>query len=114
MLVSCENTIQAAMISSKAGKQRNKATSLNETLSKVSNANVSYNKNTQQKENTIVEKAEHHQVATHQETTAHHQVKTHQEIKLDDAKVPPPSLKTSPPSPTFITIESTARRTQTS
>uniref|UniRef100_A0A4W2EX18 Uncharacterized protein n=1 Tax=Bos indicus x Bos taurus TaxID=30522 RepID=A0A4W2EX18_BOBOX len=114
MLVSCENTIQMAMISSKAGKQRNKATSLNETLSKVSNANVSYNKNTQQKENTIVEKAEHHQVATHQETTAHHQVKTHQEIKLDDAKVPPPSLKTRPSSPTFITIESTARRTQTS
>ncbi|XP_043343904.1 xin actin-binding repeat-containing protein 2 isoform X1 [Cervus canadensis] len=113
MLVSCENTIQTAMISSKAGKQRNKATSLNETLSKVSNANVSYNKNTQQKENTIVEKAEHHQVATHQETTAH-QVKTHQEIKLNDAKVPPPSLKTRPPSPTFITIESTARRTETS
>ncbi|XP_052513126.1 xin actin-binding repeat-containing protein 2 isoform X2 [Budorcas taxicolor] len=114
MLVSCENTIQTAMISSKAGKQRNKATSLNETLSKVSNANVSYNKNTQQKENTIVEKAEHHQVATHQETTAHHQVKTHQENKVDDAKFPPPSLKTRPPSPTFITIESTARRAQTS
>uniref|UniRef100_A0A8C9CCD9 Xin actin binding repeat containing 2 n=1 Tax=Phocoena sinus TaxID=42100 RepID=A0A8C9CCD9_PHOSS len=114
MLVSCENIIQTAMISSKAGKQRNKATSVNETLSKVSNADVSYNKNTEQKENTIVEKTEHHQVATHQEATAQHHVKTHQEIKLVDAKASPPSLKTRPPSPTFITIESTARQTETS
>ncbi|XP_057602219.1 xin actin-binding repeat-containing protein 2 isoform X2 [Hippopotamus amphibius kiboko] len=114
MLVSCENIIQTAMISSKAGKQRHTATSLNETLSKVSNANVSYNKNTEQKENTIVEKTEHHQGATHQEATAQHHVKTHQEIKLDDAKVSPTSLKTRPPSPTFITIESSARRTETS
>ncbi|XP_060008708.1 xin actin-binding repeat-containing protein 2 isoform X1 [Lagenorhynchus albirostris] len=113
-LVSCENIIQTAMISSKAGKQRNKATSVNETLSKVSNADVSYHKNTEQKENTIVEKTEHHQVATHQEATAQHHVKTHQEIKLVDAKTSPPSLKTRPPSPTFITIESTARQTETS
>uniref|UniRef100_A0A8D0VMA4 Xin actin binding repeat containing 2 n=3 Tax=Sus scrofa TaxID=9823 RepID=A0A8D0VMA4_PIG len=114
MLVSCENIIQTAMISSKAEKQTNKATSLNETLCKVSNANASYNKNTEQKENTIAEKTEQHQVATHQEATTHHHVKTHQEIKLDDIKVSPPSLKTRPPSPTFITIESTARRTETS
>ncbi|XP_006201159.2 xin actin-binding repeat-containing protein 2 isoform X2 [Vicugna pacos] len=114
MLVSCENVIQTAMISSKAGKQRNKATSLNETVSKVSDANVNYNKNTEQKESTIVEKTEHHQVATHKEETAHHHVKTHQQIKLDDTKVSLPSLKTRPPSPTFITIESTARRTETS
>ncbi|XP_059962681.1 xin actin-binding repeat-containing protein 2 isoform X1 [Mesoplodon densirostris] len=114
MLVSCENIIQTAMISSKAGKQRNKATNVNETLSKVSNADVSYNKNTERKENTIVEKTEHHQVATHQEGTAQHHVKTHQEIKLVDAKASPPSLKTRPPSPTFITIESTARQTETS
>lgn len=51
-----EIQFKTAMISSKAGKQRNKIISLNETLSKVPNANVSYNKNTQQKENTIVEK----------------------------------------------------------
>ncbi|XP_004428286.1 PREDICTED: xin actin-binding repeat-containing protein 2 [Ceratotherium simum simum] len=114
MLMSCENIIQTAMLSSKAATQRNKPTSLNETLSKVSNVNVSCNKNTEQKENTIVEKTEHHQVATHHEATAQNHVKTHQEIKLDDSKISPPSLKTRPPSPTFITIESTARRTETS
>ncbi|KAF0870669.1 XIRP2 protein, partial [Crocuta crocuta] len=108
MLMSCENTIQTAMmISSKAGNQRNKPTSLNETLSKISSAS-------DQQENTIVEKTEHHQVATHHEATAHNHVKTHHEIKLDNSRISPPSLKTRPPSPTFITIESTARRTETS
>ncbi|XP_027980582.1 xin actin-binding repeat-containing protein 2 isoform X1 [Eumetopias jubatus] len=107
MLVSCENVIQTAMISSKAEKQRNKPTSLNETFSKMSNVS-------EQQENTIVEKIEHGQVATHHEATAHNHVKTHHEIKLDDSKISPPSLKTHPPSPTFITIESTARRPETS
>ncbi|XP_045414879.1 xin actin-binding repeat-containing protein 2 isoform X1 [Lemur catta] len=115
MLVSCENIIQTAMRSSKTGKQGNKPTSLNETSWKVSNANVSYNKNTEQKENiTAEEKTVHHQVATHQEATAQTHAKTHQEIKLEDSKISPPSIKTRPPSPTFITIESTARRTETS
>ncbi|XP_039711497.1 xin actin-binding repeat-containing protein 2 isoform X1 [Pteropus medius] len=113
MLVSCENIIQTAMMSSKAGKQRNKPNGLNETSSEVSNVNVSYNKNREQKENTTVEKTQHHEVAAHHEATTHH-VKTHQEIKLDDRKISPPSLKTRSPSPTFITIESTARRTETS
>ncbi|XP_019512149.1 PREDICTED: xin actin-binding repeat-containing protein 2 [Hipposideros armiger] len=114
MLVSCENIIQTTMISSKAGKQRNKPTGYNEALSQVSSVDVSYNKNKEQKENTIAEKAQHHQVATHHAATTHNHVKTHQEIKLDDNKVSPPSLKTRSPSPTFITIESTARRTETS
>uniref|UniRef100_A0A667H3P8 Xin actin binding repeat containing 2 n=1 Tax=Lynx canadensis TaxID=61383 RepID=A0A667H3P8_LYNCA len=107
MLMSCEDIIQTAMISSKAGKQRHKPTSLNETLPKMPNVS-------EQQENTIVEKTEHCQVATHHEATAHNHVKTHQEIKLDNSKISPPSLKTRPPSPTFITIESTARRTETS
>ncbi|XP_070437631.1 xin actin-binding repeat-containing protein 2 isoform X1 [Equus przewalskii] len=114
LLAVCENTIQTAMSSSKAGKQRNKPTSLNETLSQASNVSVSCNKNTEQKENTIVEKTEHHQIATHHEATAQNRVKIHQEVKLDDSKISPSSLKTRPPSPTFITIESTARRTETS
>ncbi|XP_074193490.1 xin actin-binding repeat-containing protein 2 isoform X1 [Rhinolophus sinicus] len=114
MLESCENIIQTAMISSKAGKQRNKPTGLNEALSKVSNVDVSCNKHTEQKENTITEKTQHHQEATQHEATIHNNVKTHQEIKLDNRKVSPPSLKTRSPSPTFITIESTARRTETS
>uniref|UniRef100_A0A8C9DF99 Xin actin binding repeat containing 2 n=1 Tax=Prolemur simus TaxID=1328070 RepID=A0A8C9DF99_PROSS len=115
MLVSCENIIQTAMRSSKTGKQGNKPTSLNETSWKVSNANVSYNKNAEQKENiTAEEKTVHHQVATHQEAAVETHAKTHQEIKLEDSKISPPSIKTRPPSPTFITIESTARRTETS
>lgn len=77
------------MTSSKAGKQRNKPTRFNETSSKVSSVNVSCNKNTEQKENTILEETEHHQRATHHEATAQNQVKTHQ-IKLD-SKISPPS-----------------------
>lgn len=90
MLVSCESVIHTAMTSSKAGKQRNKPTRFNETSSKVSSVNVSCNKNTEQKENTILEETEHHQRATHHEATAQNQVKTHQ-IKLDDSKISPPS-----------------------
>ncbi|XP_047577977.1 xin actin-binding repeat-containing protein 2 isoform X1 [Lutra lutra] len=107
MLVSCENIIQTAMMSSKAEKQRNKPTSLNETSSELSNVS-------ERRENTIVEKTEHRQVAAQHEAAARNHVKTHQEIKLEDSKVLPPSLKTRPPSPTFITIESTARRPETS
>ncbi|KAK2493624.1 hypothetical protein MC885_016265 [Smutsia gigantea] len=114
MLVSFESIIHTAMTSSKAGKQRNKPTRFNETSSKVSSVNISCAKNTEQKENTIVEETERHQRAKHHEATAQNHVKTHQEIKLDDSKVSPPSLKTRPPSPTFITIESSARRTETS
>uniref|UniRef100_A0A2K6UQ84 Xin actin binding repeat containing 2 n=2 Tax=Saimiri boliviensis boliviensis TaxID=39432 RepID=A0A2K6UQ84_SAIBB len=114
MLVSYENIIQTAMISSKTGKQGNKPTSLDETSSKVSNVNVSKNKHSEQKENKIAkEKTVQHQVAAHHEATVHSHVKTHHEIKLDDSKISLPSLKTRPPSPTFITIESTARRTET-
>ncbi|XP_060033748.1 xin actin-binding repeat-containing protein 2 isoform X1 [Erinaceus europaeus] len=114
MLVSCENIIQTAILSSKAGKQSNKTISLNETLSEVSNANANCNKNIDQKENKTVEKSEH-QVTTHHEEMTHNQMKAHQEIKLDDRKISSPSLKTRSPSPTFITIESTARRrTETS
>uniref|UniRef100_A0A5F9DJ01 Xin actin binding repeat containing 2 n=2 Tax=Oryctolagus cuniculus TaxID=9986 RepID=A0A5F9DJ01_RABIT len=111
MLVSCENVIQAAMISSKMGKQENKPTSLNEATSKVSNAYGHYDKYTEQKENKIVEAAAHHETATHHEVLAQSHVKTHQESRWDDSKMSPPSLKTRPQSPTFITIESTARRT---
>ncbi|XP_037705856.1 xin actin-binding repeat-containing protein 2 isoform X1 [Choloepus didactylus] len=116
MLASSENIIQTAMTSSKAEKLGKKPISLNETLSKVSNVNVSNNKNIEWKENKIVEeKTAHHQVKTHHEAkTAHSHVKTHQEIKPDDSKISSPSLKTRPPSPTYITIESTARRTETS
>ncbi|XP_023586371.1 xin actin-binding repeat-containing protein 2 isoform X1 [Trichechus manatus latirostris] len=115
MLVSSENIIQTAMMSSKAGNLRNKPTSLNETLSEVPNVKVSYKKNTEQKENKIVEeKTAHHQVATHHEAKiAHNHVKTHQETKLDDNKISPSFLRTRPQSPTFITIESTARRSET-
>uniref|UniRef100_A0A8D2DMB3 XIRP2 n=1 Tax=Sciurus vulgaris TaxID=55149 RepID=A0A8D2DMB3_SCIVU len=115
MLVYCENKIQTAMITSKTGLQENKPISLKEASSKVSNTKASYNKNMEQKENKIVEeKIVHHQEATHHEATVHNCTKTHEEIKLDDSKISPPSLKTRPPSPTFITIESTARRTETS
>ncbi|XP_040827606.1 xin actin-binding repeat-containing protein 2 [Ochotona curzoniae] len=110
MLVSCENIIQTAMISSKIGRPGNKLPSLDEAASKVSNVNVSYDKNMEQKENKIVEETAHHEVTTHHEALAQNHVKTHQEIKLDDSKMSPPSLKTRSPSPTFITIESTARR----
>ncbi|XP_049743321.1 xin actin-binding repeat-containing protein 2 [Elephas maximus indicus] len=115
ILASSENIIQTAMMSSKAGNLRNKPTSLNETLPEVPNVNISCKKNIEQKENkTVEEKTAHHQVTTHQEAkTAHNHVETHQETKLDDSKISPSCLKTRPQSPTFITIESTARRSET-
>ncbi|XP_006867069.1 PREDICTED: xin actin-binding repeat-containing protein 2-like [Chrysochloris asiatica] len=114
MLVSCENIIQTAMISSKAGNLRNKPTSINET-SKMSKVSVSHKKNTEEKENKIMEeKTAHHQNTTHHEAKiVHSHVNTHKETKLDDSKLSPSCLKTRPQSPTFITIESIARRSQT-
>ncbi|XP_007945375.2 xin actin-binding repeat-containing protein 2 [Orycteropus afer afer] len=115
MLVSSENIIQTAMTASKAGHLRYKPNSLNETLSKTPSVNVSCKKNSEQKENKIVEeKTAHHPVTTHHEAkTVHDHVKSHQETKRDDSKISPSCLKTRPQSPTFITIESTARRSQT-
>ncbi|XP_036040371.1 xin actin-binding repeat-containing protein 2 [Onychomys torridus] len=110
MLVHCEHIIQTAMMASKTGKQRDKPTHLNEMSLKVSNVNASSNKCTEQKENKIVEeKLSHHQVAT-----THNPASTQRETKGEDNKIVPPSLKTRPPSPTFITIESTARRAEAS
>lgn len=113
MLVSCENVIQTATTSSKAEKQRNKPTELNET-SNVSNVNVKAHKNTEQEENAIVGKTQHYTIETHSAAATHDHVKTHQKIKSEASKTPPPSLKTRASSPTFITIESTARRAGTS
>ncbi|KAM5279866.1 xin actin-binding repeat-containing protein 2 isoform 1-T1 [Ctenodactylus gundi] len=114
-LLSYENIIQTAMANSKTGKKGNKLTRTNETSAAVSNMNASYNKSIEQKENKVVkEKITHHQASTHNEETALNHATAQQEIKLNDIKISPPSLKTPPPSPTFITIESTARRTETS
>ncbi|XP_013201525.1 xin actin-binding repeat-containing protein 2 [Microtus ochrogaster] len=129
MLAHCEHVIQTAMMAAQTGKQRDKPTHLNEMSLKVSNFNASSNKCTEQRENKIgEEKLPQHQVTmTHdqenkigEEKSSHCQVamthgpaETHQEPK-GDYKMAPPSLKTRPPSPTFITIESTARRAETS
>uniref|UniRef100_A0A8C6W2I8 Xin actin-binding repeat containing 2 n=1 Tax=Nannospalax galili TaxID=1026970 RepID=A0A8C6W2I8_NANGA len=113
MLEYCENIIQKAMIVSQTGKQENKPTSLNETSLKAPKIEASCNKCTEQKENKIVEeKSVQQQIATHHETASYTPAETHQEPKREDSKVSPPSLKTRPPSPTFITIASTARRAE--
>ncbi|XP_042550142.1 xin actin-binding repeat-containing protein 2 [Dipodomys spectabilis] len=116
-LVSCEDIIQSAMMASKSGKQetrRHKPTSLNDTSFKVLSVNANSNINRKQKEHKIIEeKIAHHQVETHHEAIAQDHVQKHQERKLENSKISPPSLKTPPPSPTFITIEST-RRPETS
>ncbi|KAL6087148.1 hypothetical protein STEG23_006374, partial [Scotinomys teguina] len=112
MLVHCEHIIQTAMVASQTEKLRDKPTHLNEMSLKVSNVNASSNKCTEQKENEIVEEKLSH----HQEARAHDPANTHphQETKREDNKIAPPSLKTRSPSPTFITIESTARRAEAS
>ncbi|KAL1787143.1 xin actin-binding repeat-containing protein 2 [Sigmodon hispidus] len=110
MLVHCEDIIQTATMASQTEKQRDKPTHLNEMSLKVSNVNASSNKCTEQKENKVVEeKLSNHQVAMTQNPAS-----THQETKGEDNRIAPPSLKMRPPSPTFITIESTARRTEQS
>ncbi|XP_021048770.1 xin actin-binding repeat-containing protein 2 isoform X1 [Mus pahari] len=115
MLLHCEHVIQTAMMASQTGKQRDKPTNLNERPLKVSTVNLSANKCTEQKESKIAEeKLTHRQVASHPEAATPNPVKTYHEAKGEDSKMAPPSLKTRPPSPTFITIESTARRAETS
>ncbi|XP_051022049.1 xin actin-binding repeat-containing protein 2 isoform X1 [Acomys russatus] len=115
MLGHCERIIQTAMMASPTGKQRDKPTNLNEMSLKVSNVNASSNKCTEKKESkTVEEKLTHLQVATHHdEAVTHNPAEAHQEAKREESKMTPPSLKTRPPSPTFITIESTARRAET-
>ncbi|XP_038193477.1 xin actin-binding repeat-containing protein 2 isoform X1 [Arvicola amphibius] len=129
MLAHCEHVIQTATMAPQTGKQRDKPSHLNEMSLKVPNVNASSNKCTEQQENKIgEEKLSHHQITmTHdqenkigEEKSSHRQVamtlypaETHPEPK-GDYKVAPPSLKNRPPSPTFITIESTARRAETS
>lgn len=114
MLLSCENIIQIAMKSSKVGKQSNNPTNISEKIAQISNVDGSYNKSTKQKENITVEKTERQQQATHHESNTQNLVKTHQELKVDHRKISSPTLKTRSQSPTFITIESTARRTEAS
>ncbi|XP_031226351.1 xin actin-binding repeat-containing protein 2 isoform X1 [Mastomys coucha] len=115
MLIHCEHVIRTAMMASQTGKQRDKPKNLNEMPLKVSNVNLSSNKCTEQKESKVIEeKLTHHQVVTHPEAATHNPPKTYQEAKGEDSKMAPPSLKTRPPSPTFITIESTARPAETS
>lgn len=115
MLLQCEHVIQTAMMASQTGKQRDKPTNLNEMPLNVSNVNLSSSKCTEQKESkTVEEKLTHRQVTTHPEAATRNPVKPYQEAKGEDGKMAPPSLKTRPPSPTFITIESTARRAETS
>ncbi|XP_004646442.1 xin actin-binding repeat-containing protein 2 [Octodon degus] len=114
MLAYCENIIQTATIASQTGRQGNKLTTLNETSLKVSHTNASSKENDEPKENNMAkENIGHHQVATHKEASASNYAKAHHKIKAGDSKSSPPSLKSRPPSPTFITIESSARRTET-
>ncbi|KAM6178759.1 xin actin-binding repeat-containing protein 2 [Rhynchocyon petersi] len=115
MLVSLESTIQTAMASSKVEHRRKKSTCLNEISSEVPTVKDSSKKTFEQTENKILEESTvHHQItAQHETQTSSKHVKTHQEAKLEDYKISPACLKTRPQSPTFITIESSARRPQT-
>ncbi|XP_045153928.1 xin actin-binding repeat-containing protein 2 [Echinops telfairi] len=110
MLASSENTIQTAMMSSKGRNLRTKPTSVPATASKTPTVKGSSKDSIKLKENkTVEEKTAHHQ----ETNTVHKDVKIHQETKLVDSRMSPSCLKTRPQSPTFITIESTARRAQT-
>ncbi|XP_074071889.1 xin actin-binding repeat-containing protein 2 isoform X1 [Macrotis lagotis] len=174
MLISCENTIQMYMNSSKAGKLRieppnetsaqrlsigadsNKKLQKEEKIMKgkeshqnmkshpsgaslhLANINVGSSKIVQ-KEEKIIEEKESHQKEKFQpsgaslhlanisvgssqtvqkekkmieEKESHQKVKSQQEIKRVECRTISPSLKQRSPSPTFITIESTARRTE--
>uniref|UniRef100_A0A4X2M0V5 Xin actin binding repeat containing 2 n=1 Tax=Vombatus ursinus TaxID=29139 RepID=A0A4X2M0V5_VOMUR len=95
MLTSCENTIRMCMNNSKAGKLRTEPPS--EASAQISKIGASF-----QKEKKIREEKESHQ-----------KVKSQQEIKQVECRTISPYLKQRSPSPTFITIESTARRTET-
>ncbi|XP_072468304.1 xin actin-binding repeat-containing protein 2 isoform X1 [Notamacropus eugenii] len=137
MLISCENTIQMCMNSSKAGKLRTEPPS--EASAQISNMSAGSNK-TMQKEEKIMKGKESYQKGKSlssgassqlanisvgssktvkkekkiiEEKESHQKVKCQQEIKQVECRTISPYLKQRSPSPTFITIESTARRTET-
>ncbi|XP_043853232.1 xin actin-binding repeat-containing protein 2 [Dromiciops gliroides] len=136
MLISYENAIQRCMNSSKAGKLRTEPSS--EASAQILNISADSNK-TIQKEEKIMKGKESHQKekphssgASHQisnisvgssktvqkekkiieEKESHQKVKSQQKIKQVECRTISPCLKQRSPSPTFITIESTARRTE--
>ncbi|XP_036602122.1 xin actin-binding repeat-containing protein 2 isoform X1 [Trichosurus vulpecula] len=137
MLISCENTIQMCMNSSKAGKLRNEPPS--EASGQISNISTGSNKKIQKEEKIMkgkesFQKGKSHssgvspQIAnisvgssktvqkekkTIEEKESHQKVKSQQEIRQVECRTISPYLKQRSPSPTFITIESTARRTDT-
>ncbi|XP_074159308.1 xin actin-binding repeat-containing protein 2 isoform X1 [Sminthopsis crassicaudata] len=174
MLISCENTIQMCMNSSKAGKVRtessSKASAKISNLSAASNIkiqkeekiikgqesyqkvksyssgespqianSIGFKKPVQKEKKIIEEKDSHQKVKPHssgespqianisiasnktvqkekkiiEEKGSHQKVKSQQQIKQVECRTVSPYLKQRSPSPTFITIESTARRTET-
>ncbi|XP_044525751.1 xin actin-binding repeat-containing protein 2 [Gracilinanus agilis] len=111
MLISCENTIQMCMNSSKGGKLRTEPPS--EASAQISNINAGFNQKNQKEEKTTKGKEPHQKEKSNYEKESHQKVKSQHEIKQVECRTISPHLKQRSPSPTFITIESTARRTET-
>ncbi|XP_016289174.2 xin actin-binding repeat-containing protein 2 isoform X1 [Monodelphis domestica] len=137
MLVSCENTIQMCMNSSKGGKLRTEPPS--EASAQISNTSAGFNKKNQKEEKIMKVKESHQKEKSNysgaspqiskisvesskmiqkekkivEEKESHQKVKSQHEIKQIECRTISPHLKQRSPSPTFITIESTARRTET-
>ncbi|XP_068936010.1 xin actin-binding repeat-containing protein 2 isoform X1 [Petaurus breviceps papuanus] len=137
MLISCENTIQMCMKSSNAGKLRTEPPS--EASAQISNISAGSNKKVQKEEKIMKGKEPFQKGKSHsngaspqianisvgssktvqkekkiiEEKESHQEVKSQQEIKQVECRTISPYLKQRSPSPTFITIESTARKTET-
>ncbi|XP_031816387.1 xin actin-binding repeat-containing protein 2 isoform X3 [Sarcophilus harrisii] len=137
MLISCENTIQMCMNSSKVGKLRREPSS--KASAKISNISAGSNIKIQKEEKIMKGQESHQKGKPHssgaspqianinigsnkivqkekkiiEEKDSNQKVKFQQQIKQVECRTTSPYLKQRSPSPTFITIESTARRTET-
>uniref|UniRef100_F6V199 Xin actin binding repeat containing 2 n=2 Tax=Ornithorhynchus anatinus TaxID=9258 RepID=F6V199_ORNAN len=102
MLLSCENMIKTAVTSTQAVKLRSESANHSRTSQKISNVSISSKKK-------VCEKESKGKV----ENASQQEVKPRREIKRVECTVSSPLLKKRSPSPTYITIESTARRAET-
>ncbi|XP_038607706.1 xin actin-binding repeat-containing protein 2 [Tachyglossus aculeatus] len=100
MLLSCENMIKTAMMSTQAVKLRSESANHSRASQKISNVSISSKKKVREKESKV-------------EKASQQEVKPRREVKRMECTVSSPLLKKRSPSPTYITIESTARREET-
>nr|XP_006135827.1 xin actin-binding repeat-containing protein 2 isoform X1 [Pelodiscus sinensis] len=96
MLASCEDTIQTAMMSTKAGKSRNDSVSFGGLSQKISKISIDSNRRDSHQMKEVI----------NQETVHHEIIQQSSGNKQTEFKTSSPALRMRSPSPTYIIIQS--------